>query len=133
MSRPFATANSFAFAWPRPTRHGEGTDPNVIPARIAGRELLCSSVRIDAWLLFELSDDRAYSLKSPVEIIDPAGGRSRVSSDRGSSMRDACGCPTCVRRAGANSLQVDGNQLSLCRFPQLAELPDCPMSTGGPG
>jgi len=48
----------------------ERTDRNVISVQISERELLGLSVRIDVWLLFELSDERACPLKRQVEIID---------------------------------------------------------------
>src|ERR1035438_1462872 len=48
----------------------ERTDRNVISVRISERELLCLSVRIHVWLLFEPSDERACPLKRQVEIID---------------------------------------------------------------
>ena len=46
------------------------TDRNVISVRISERELLRSSVRIEVWLLFESTDERACPLKRQVEIID---------------------------------------------------------------
>ena len=48
----------------------ERTDCNVISVRISERELRRSSVRIEVWLLFEPTDERACPLKRQVEIID---------------------------------------------------------------
>src|SRR5215469_12222868 len=48
----------------------ERTDRNVISVRISERELLRSSVRIEVWLLFEPTDERACPLERQVEIID---------------------------------------------------------------
>jgi len=48
----------------------ERTDRNVISVRISERELLRSSVRIEVWLLFEPTDERACPLQRQVEIID---------------------------------------------------------------
>src|ERR1700680_4559848 len=48
----------------------ERTDRNVISVRISERELLGLSVRINVWLLFEPSDERACPLKRQFEIID---------------------------------------------------------------
>ena len=48
----------------------ERTDRNVISVRISERELLRSSVRIEVWLFFEPTDERACPLECQVEIID---------------------------------------------------------------
>ena len=48
----------------------ERTDRNVISVWISKRELLRSGVRIEVRLLFELTDERACTLKRQVEIID---------------------------------------------------------------
>jgi hypothetical protein len=48
----------------------ERADRNVISVRIAERELLRPSVRIEVWLLFEPTDERACPVKRRVEIID---------------------------------------------------------------
>src|SRR5262249_24812689 len=45
----------------------ERTDRNVISVRISERELLRSSVRIEVWLLFEPTDERACPLQRQVE------------------------------------------------------------------
>ena len=56
----------------------ERTDRNVISVRISEGELLGLSVRIQVWLLFKPSDERACPLKRQVEIIDTEVSGFRV-------------------------------------------------------
>jgi hypothetical protein len=85
----------------------ERTDRNVIPVWISERELLGLSVRIYVWLLFEPGDERACPLKCHVEIIDAEEQQEPVAGCpviRGSSRRDARGCPICGGRARQSHL-----------------------------
>src|SRR5262249_58070187 len=57
----------------------ERTDRNVISVRISERELPRSSVRIEVWLLFETTDERACPLKRQIEIIDTEEQKEAVA------------------------------------------------------
>jgi hypothetical protein len=48
----------------------ECVERDTVSVRITERELVCSSVRIEVWLLFEPTAEGARSLKRQVEIID---------------------------------------------------------------